>query len=64
MIFFRETNSFTNISLDLEKNHYTPQAFIEVLDNICQHCDNQELTTGLYLGLQKPFDTVNHSILV
>jgi len=37
---------------------------MEVLDNIYQHCDNQEVTMGIYLDLQKGFDAVNHSILV
>ena len=37
---------------------------MEVLDNIYEHCDNHEITMGIYLDLQKAFDTVNHSIPV
>jgi len=37
---------------------------MEVLDNIYQSCDNCETTMGIYLDLQKAFDTVNHSILL
>ena len=37
---------------------------MEVLDNIYQHSDNREITMGVYLDLQKAFDTVNHSILI
>ena len=37
---------------------------MEVLDNIYQHSDCQEVTMGIYLDLQKAFDTVNHTILI
>ena len=37
---------------------------VEVLDNIYQHSDCQEVTMGIYLDLQKPFDTVNHTSLI
>jgi len=37
---------------------------MEVLDNIYQYCDNHEITMGIYLELQKAFDTVNHTILL
>jgi len=53
-----------NTSLDLEKNYSTAQAVMEVLDNIYQYCDNHEITMGIYLDLQKAFDTVNHTILL
>ena len=46
------------------KNHSTSQAVMEVLDNIYTHSDNREITMGIYLDLQKAFDTVNHSILL
>jgi len=37
---------------------------MEVLDNIYEHCDSHEITMGIYLDLQKAFDTVNHTILL
>ena len=46
------------------KNYSTSQAVMEVLDNIYQSCDNSETTIGIYLDLQKAFDTVNHLILL
>jgi len=35
-----------------------------VLDNIYQNLDNHNKILGIYLDLQKAFDTVNHDILV
>jgi len=37
---------------------------MEVLDNMYQHCDNHEITVGIYLDLKKASDSVNHSILL
>ena len=46
------------------KNYSTVQAVMEVIDNIYQHCDNNEITMGIFIDLQKAFDTVNHQILL
>ena len=45
------------------KNHSTVLALMQVLDNIYEHLDNREHIIGIYLDLQKAFDTVNHDIL-
>ena len=37
---------------------------MEVLDNICEHLGKREYITGIYLHLQKAFDTANHDILL
>ena len=42
----------------------TIQAVMEIIDNIYQHCDNNEITVGIYIHLQKAFDTVDHLILL
>jgi len=46
------------------KNDSTSQAVMEVVHEIYQYCDNREVTMGIYLCLQKAFDTVNHPILI
>ena len=46
------------------KHHSTVLALIEVLDNIYEHLDKREHIIGIYLDLQKAFDTVNHDILL
>ena len=37
---------------------------IDVIDNILEHLDNYRHVIGIYLDLQKAFDTVNHEILL
>ena len=62
---FLEANKFFyEYQFGFRKNHSTSQAVMEVLDNIYQHWDSHEITMGIYLDLQKAFDTVNHPILI
>ncbi len=46
------------------KKHSTMLALIEVVDYIYEHLDNHDIVIGIYLDLQKAFDTVNHEILL
>ena len=62
---YLETNKILyKYQFGFRKNHSTSQAVMEVLDKIYQYCDNREVIMGIYLDLQKAFDTVNHSILI
>ena len=46
------------------KHYSTILALIEVIDNIYYHLDQHEYVTGIFLDLQKAFDTVNHDTLL
>jgi Reverse transcriptase (RNA-dependent DNA polymerase) len=46
------------------KKYPTALALIEVMDNIYRKLDEQHFVLGIYLDLQKAFDTVNHEILL
>jgi hypothetical protein len=46
------------------KKHSTVLALLEVVDNIYKNLDDRNIGCGIYLDLQKAFDTVNHEILL
>ena len=46
------------------KNYSTSLALIEVIDSIIKYLDDSDTVVGIYLDLQKAFDTVNHEILL
>ena len=49
--------------MDLGNFFSTTLALIEVIDNLIQNMDNGNTSVGIYLDLQKAFDTVNQQIL-
>ena len=46
------------------RNHSTEMAIISLTTKITEAIENNEFTAGIFLGLSKAFDTVNHTILI
>jgi len=42
------------------KNYSTSQAVMEVVDSIHQSRDSHEIMMGIFLDIQKAFDTIDH----
>ena len=62
--FLTKNNVLYKYQFGFRRNHSTALALIEVLDNIYRKLDENETVLGIYLDLQKAFDTVNHEILL
>ena len=56
-ILFKKQFGFRN-------NHSTIHALISLVDLIKKHLDNDYFVCGIFIDLQKAFDTVNHDILL
>ena len=55
---------FTDNQFGFRKNHSTGYALALLYNKISSAIDNNEVTVGIYIDLSKPFDTVNHQILL
>jgi len=62
--FFNKFDVINKNQFGFRKAHSTSLALIETIDLIYESLDNQESVIGIYVDLQKAFDTVNHQILL
>jgi len=62
--FWNKHNVIYKYQFGFRKNHSTTLALIEITDNIYKWLDDQYFVMGLYIDLQKAFDTLNHEILL
>ena len=60
--FLNKHHCLCNCQYGFRKNHSTILALTELMDNIYSHLDKKDIIAGIYLDLQKAFDTVDHEI--
>ena len=62
--YLSKYNLLTDNQFGFRKNHSTEYALALLYNKISSAIDNNEVTVGIYIDLSKPFDTVNHQILL
>ena len=62
--FLLKNNVLYKHQFGFQTGHSTTLSLIEIVDEIYKNLDDNNYAMGLFLDLQKAFDTVNHSILL
>ena len=62
--FLEEHNCLYSLQFGFRKKHSTNHALIEITETIRQALDSKKIACGVFVDLQKAFDTVNHDILI
>ena len=61
--FYLSIKYFLKSNLDLATITLQMHALISLVDLIKKHLDNEYFACGIFIDLQKAFDTVDHDIL-
>ena len=59
-----ENNIICNHQLGFQKGRNTSDAILEFLEYVYSSLNDGKIITPIYLDFNKPFDTVNHGILL
>ena len=62
--FLESTESLFTLQFGFRKKHSTSHALISIVEEIRQNLDNNCFSCGVFVDLEKAFDTVNHKILL
>ena len=62
--FLENNKCIYNLQFGFRKNHSTNHAILSIIEQIQDTIKNNKFAIGIFIDLQKAFDTVNHSILL
>ena len=62
--FLEDFQCIYSLQFGFRKKHSTNHALIDITETIRQALDNKKFACGVFVDLQKAFDTVNHDILI
>ena len=62
--YLTENKIFFKKQFGFRSGHSTEHAVFELIDQICECFDEKKYFLGIFVGLSKAFDTINHKILV
>ena len=62
--FLEDTKSLYNMQFGFRSKHSTNHALIQITEQIRDALDNGKYSCGIFVDLQKAFDTVDHHILL
>ena len=62
--FLHKFSVFYQYQFGFRQHHSTSLALSELCDSLYSHLDNHEFVVGMYVDLEKAFDTVGHKILL
>ena len=61
--FLEKNNLLHDKQFGFRSNHSTMHALISLTESIKNYLDKKEIVSGIFIDLEKAFDTANHSIL-
>ena len=62
--FLEQHKSIYDLQFGFCQNHSTNYALISIVEKIQEAMKDENIAIGIFIDLQKAFDTVNHSILL
>ena len=62
--FLETHNIFSDLQFGFRKKHSTNHALLNIFESIKEKLDKKLFSCGVFIDLEKAFDTVNHKILV